>query len=152
MNRTLRTIVIVVGVLVVLLLVAPFLIPVDKFRPTIEEKASAAIGRQVTLGQLSLSLLSGSLSAENLAVGDDPKFSKSPFLTAKSVKVGVEMMPLIFSKTVNVTGITIDTPEVTLLRNPAGVWNYSSLGGAAAKSQQAAKPSGASPEVSVKKF
>jgi len=159
MNRTLRTILIVVAVLVVLLIVAPFLIPVDKFRPTIEEKASAAIGRKVTLGQLSLSLLSGSLSAETLAVGDDPKFSKSSFLTAKSVKVGVEVMPLIFSKTVNVTGITIDTPEVTLLRNPAGVWNYSSLGGSAAKSEQAAKPAASAPAgsssatgVSVKKF
>ena len=63
------------------------------------EKASAAIGRKVGLGQLSLSLLGGSLSAENLSVGDDPKFSKSPFLTAKSVKVGVEIMPLILSKT-----------------------------------------------------
>ena len=152
MNRTLRTILIVVGVVVVLLIVAPFLIPVDKFRPTIEEKASAAIGRKVTLGQLSLSLFGGSLSAENLAVGDDPKFSKSPFLTAKSVKVGVEVMPLIFSKTVNVTGVTIDTPEVTLLRNPAGVWNYSSLGGSAAKSGQGAKPGSSAPEVSVGKF
>jgi AsmA protein len=160
MNRTLRTVLIVVAVLVVILLIAPFLIPVDSFRPTIEEKASAALGRQVQLGHLSLSLLGGSLKAENLSVGDDPKFSKSPFLTAKSVKVGVEMMPLIFSKTVNVTGIAIENPEVTLLRNPAGVWNYASLGTAVAKSEQASKPaasrtgaSSSSPtELSVKKL
>jgi AsmA protein len=160
MKRTFRTFLIVVAVLVVLLIVAPFLIPVDHFRPTIEEKASAAIGRKVELGKLSLSLIGGSLSAENLSVGDDPKFSKSPFLTAKSLKVGVEMMPLIFSKALNVTGVTIDTPEVTLLRNPAGVWNYSSLGGSAAKSEQAkptASPgasssSDSSGEFSVKKF
>src|SRR5215475_2107397 len=111
MKRTLRIVLIVVAVLVVLLVVAPFLIPVNQFKPTIEEKASAAIGRKVQLGNLSLSLLSGSLSAENLSVGDDPKFSKSPFLTAKSLKVGVEIMPLIFSKTVNVTGIAIENPE-----------------------------------------
>src|SRR5438105_5880847 len=42
------------------------------------EKASAALGRKVQLGNLSLSLLSGSLSAENLSIGDDPKFSSSP--------------------------------------------------------------------------
>jgi AsmA protein len=156
MNRTLRTVLIVAAVLVVLLLIAPFLIPVDSFRPTIEEKASAALGRQVQLGHLSLSILGGSLKAENLSVGDDPKFSKSPFLTAKSVKVGVEVMPLLFSKTVNVTGIAIENPEVTLLRNPAGIWNYSSLGTAVAKSEQAAKPAAsrtASPaELSVKKL
>src|SRR6267378_5266675 len=142
MNKTLKIVLIVVGVLVVLVLVAPFLIPVNQFRPTIEEKASAALGRKVELGNLSLSLISGSLSADNISIGDDPKFSSSPFLTAKSLKVGVEVMPLIFSKTLNVTGVTIDTPQVTLLHNAAGLWNYSSLGGAA--KSKAAKPSGAS--------
>jgi len=161
MNRTLRAFLIIVGVIFVLLLVAPFLIPVNQFRPTIEEKASAALGRKVQLGDLSLSLLTGSLSAENLSIGDDPKFSSSPFLTAKSLKVGVEMLPLIFSKTLNVTGVTIDTPQVTLLCNRGGQWNYSSLGGASAKAETkrapapAAKPSenpGSGEEVSVKKL
>src|SRR5215831_6567730 len=133
MGSKLRVVLIIVGILLVLILVAPFLIPVNQFRPTIEEKASAALGRKVELGDLSLSLLSGSLSAENLSIGDDPKFSSTAFLTAKSLKVGVELMPLIFSKTLNITGVAIDTPQVTLLHNPAGVWNFSSLGGSAAK-------------------
>ena len=159
MNKTLKIVLIVVGVLIVLVLVAPFLIPVNQFRPTIEEKASAALGRKVQLGNISLSLFSGSLSAENLSIGDDPKFSSAPFLTAKSLNVGVEMMPLIFSKTLNVTGVTIASPQVTLLRNAAGQWNYSSLGGSAAKSEarqaHAEKPAGtsnAAEEVSVKKL
>jgi AsmA protein len=154
MSRTLRIIAIVVVVLIVLVVVTPFLIPVDKFRPTIEEKASQVLGREVKFGNLSLSLLSGSLSAESLSVGDDPKFSPSPFLTAKSLKVGVEIFPLIFSKTLNVTGITIESPEVTLLHNPAGQWNYSSLGGAAAKSEpkQATQSSGSPADLSVQKF
>jgi len=150
MNRTLRIVLIVAGVLVVLLLVAPLLIPINQFRPTIEEKASEALGRKVAVGDLSLSLLSGSVSAQSLSIGDDPKFSQSPFLTAKSLKVGVELLPLIFSKTLNVTGVTIEDPEVTLLRNAAGQWNYSSLGGASAKPETAkaepAKPGAAKPE------
>jgi AsmA protein len=157
MNRTLRIAAIAAVVFIVLLVVAPFLIPVDKFRPTIEEKASQALGRQVQVGSLSLSLITGSLSAENLSIGDDPKFSTSPFLTAKSLKVGVEILPLIFSRTLKVTGITIENPEVLLLHNAAGQWNYSTLGGAAAKTQQAqaAKtfPSSAAPaDLSVEKF
>src|SRR5882762_8331247 len=158
MDKTLKIVLTIVGVLIVLVLVAPFLIPVNQFRPTIEEKASASLGRKVELGNLSLSLLSGSLSADNISIGDDPKFSSSPFLTAKSLKVGVKVMPLIFSKTLNVTGVTIDTPQVTLLHNGAGLWNYSSLGGSAAKAQAkkapAEKPSGAASaaEVSVNKL
>src|SRR5712664_1943646 len=159
MNKTLKIVLIVVGVLVVVVLVAPFLIPVNQFRPTIEEKASAALGRKVELGNLSLSLLSGSLSADNISIGDDPKFSSSPFLTAKSLNVGVEVMPLIFSKTLNVTGVTIASPQVTLLRNAAGQWNYSSLGASAAKSKQAhpeksagAANANAAADVSIKKL
>jgi len=149
MSHKLRNILIIVAVLVVLILAAPFLIPVNQFRGTIEEKASAALGRKVQLGNLSLSLLSGSLSVENLSIGDDPKFSQSSFLTAKSAKVGVEMIPLIFSKSLNVTGVAIDSPAVTLIRNPAGQWNYSSLGGAAAKPEA---KRGNTEEFAVKKF
>jgi AsmA protein len=154
MNRTLRIVAIVVVVIIILLVIVPFLIPVDKFRPTIEEKASQALGRQVQLGGLSLSLITGSLSAENLSIGDDPKFSSSPFLTAKSLKVGVELLPLIFSKTLKVTGITIENPEVVLLHNSAGQWNYSTLAGATAESQAAkSSPSSAAPaDLSVEKF
>jgi AsmA protein len=152
-SSKLRIILIVVAVLVVLVLILPFLIPVNQFRPTIEQKASAALGRKVDVGNLSFSLLGGSLSAENLSIGDDPKFSPSPFLVAKSLKVGVEIMPLIFSKSLNITGVTIVDPQVTLLRNPAGQWNYSSMGGAAG-SPPAAKTSSSAPagDFSVKQF
>ncbi len=156
MSSKLRLVLIVAGVLVILILIAPFLIPVNQFRPTIEEKASAALGRKVQLGDLRLSLLRGSLSAENLSIGDDPKFSSSPFLTAKSLNVGVELFPLIFSKTLNITGVTIDTPQVTLLHNPEGAWNLSSLGGPAAKAQAkqapAEKTSNAAADLSIKKL
>jgi AsmA protein len=149
MKGKLRIVLIVVGVLIVLVLVVPFLIPVNQFRPTIEEKASAALGRKVQLGNMSLSLIGGSLSAENLSIGDDPKFSSAPFLTARSLKVGVEMIPLIFSKTLNVTGVTIDSPQVTLLHNASGLWNYSSLGGSAAKSSNS---SNSAADLTIKKF
>ncbi len=58
MSRMLRTLLVVVGVVVVLLLVAPFFIPVNQFRPAIEAEASEALGRKVQLGNLSLSLIS----------------------------------------------------------------------------------------------
>jgi len=160
MSRTLRYVLIAVGVLIVLLIVVPFFIPVNQFKPTIEEKASAALGRKVQLGNLSLSLLHGALTAQDLSIGDDPKFSPSPFLTAKSLSVGVEIMPLIFSKQLNVTDIVIDDPQVTLLKNASGVWNYSSIGASSsgsatteAKPAAAATPAASStPDISVKKL
>jgi AsmA protein len=140
MSRKVRIVLIVIAVVIVLLVILPYLVPVNQFRPTIEEKVGVALGRKVELGNLSFSLIGGSLSAENLSIGDDPKFSPTPFLTAKSLKVGVEIMPLIFSKSLNVTGVTIVEPKVTLLRNAVGKWNYSSLGGAASAPDPKAAP------------
>jgi len=148
MKRGFKIAAIVVGVLIILLAVVPFLIPVNQFRPTIEQKASTALGRKVEVGNLSLSLLSGSLGADNLSIADDPKFSNSPFLTAKSVKVGVEIMPLILSKTLNVTEVVIDSPQVMLIRSAGGDWNYSSLSGSSAE-KTPAKPTAASPSSST---
>ena len=149
MSRNVRILLIVAAVIVVLLIVAPFLSPVNQFKPVIEAKASEALGRKVEMGNLGLSLWSGSLTAENLSVSDDPKFSPTPFLTAKKIRVGVEVMPLIFSRALNITSVTIDEPQVTLLHNASGVWNYSSIGDSAAKAQ---KSSGGSSEVAVKKL
>jgi AsmA protein len=151
LSPKLRNILIVVGVVLVLLILIPFLIPVNQFKPTIEAKASAALGRKVEMGNLSLSLLGGSLGADNLAVSDDPKFSQTAFLTAKKINVGVEVMPLIFSRRLNITSVTIKDPQVTLLHNTNGQWNYSSIGGAAAPAQQSSPQSGSS-DVAIQKL
>lgn len=141
MKRVVKYLLIAVAAILALLFVLPFLIPVNQFRPAIESHASVAVGRKVQIGNLRLSFFRGALTAENLSIADDANFSSSPFLTAKSLSVGVELMPLILSRTLNVTGITIENPQVTLLRNPAGVWNFSSLGGSPAK--PAVKPAAA---------
>jgi AsmA protein len=153
MRRKISIILAAVGVLIVVLIVLPFLIPVNQFRPTIEQKASAALGRKVALGNLSFSLLGGSLSAEDLSIAEDAKFGQSQFFTAKSLKVGVELLPLIFSRKLNVTGVTINNPRLTLLRDNQGRWNFSSLGGAPGQQQpKAATPASSAGEFSVKSF
>src|SRR5215475_6922592 len=126
----LRIALVVAAIVLVILIALPFLIDVNSFRPKIESEASAALGRQVTVGNLSLSILSGSVGAENIAIADDPAFSKTPFVTAKSLKVGVELIPLIFSKQLNVTDITVEAPQIALLKTNRGKWNFSSIGGA----------------------
>jgi AsmA protein len=146
MNRTLKIVAIVVAVLLVIVIAIPFLINVNSFRPRIESEASRALGRQVSLGNLSLSLLTGTVGVDDIKISDDPAFSKSPFVTAKALKVGVELMPLILSKQLNVTSITLDQPQITLLKAANGAWNFSSLGGTAAKKSPQAEKSQSTPE------
>jgi AsmA protein len=153
-KRWLRVAGIVVAAVLVLLIALPFLINVNRFRPKIESEASDALGRQVTVGNLSLSILSGSVGLEKIVIADDPAFGKSPFITAKSLKVGVELIPLIFSKQVNVTDITLERPQISLLKTAAGKWNFSSIGGASAKkTSESSKSGGSAPtNFSVKKL
>jgi AsmA protein len=144
MKRILKIVGIVVAILLVILIAIPFLINVNSFRPKIEATASEALGRKVTVGNLSLSLLTGSVTADNIAIAEDPAFGTAPFVTAKSLKVGVEIMPLITSKELRVTEITLDQPEITLLKNPEGKWNFSSLGGSSTKATSTPSSSGSS--------
>jgi AsmA protein len=144
-NRWLRIAATVIAVLVVIVIALPFLINVNSYRPKIESEASSALGRQVTIGNLSLSLLTGSVEAANVAIADDPAFGKSPFVTAKSLKIGVELMPLIFSREIRITEISLEQPQITLLRAANGTWNYSTLGGASAKKTEEPKSGQAAP-------
>jgi len=148
--KLLRIFGIVAAVVVIILVTLPFLINANQFRPTLESKLSGALGRPVSVGNLSLSVFSGGVSAKDLSIADDPSFSRSPFLQAKSLSIGVEMMPLIFSRKVNVTAIRIDQPQIALLQNSAGTWNYANLGSKSASSTSAASSSGAGVDLSVK--
>jgi AsmA protein len=151
MRKALGYSLIALGVLILIFLLLPLFVSVNHFRPTIEQKLSAALGRQVQVGDLDLSIFSGSVSADDLSISDDPAFSASPFLTAKSLKIGVELMPLIFSRTLHVTGLTIESPQMTLLHNPAGRWNFSSLAAGSA-SAPAAPSSGSASSFVVEKL
>src|SRR5665213_1457314 len=126
--KALRWLGIVVALLLVIVLAIPFLINVNQFRPRLEAALSHALGREVTLGNLKLAILSGSVQASDLDIADDAAYSKTPFVRAKSLKVGVELEPLLFSKKLIVTGIEIQEPEIALVQSDAGVWNFASLG------------------------
>jgi AsmA protein len=144
------------GLIVLLLLVAlllPFIIDANKFKPQVESAAETALARKVAIGNIRLALFSGGVSVEDIAISEDPKFGSGSFLTARSVAVGVEMMPLIFSRELHVTGVTIDQPEVTLLRSASGEWNFSTVGAKGAASPAgSSSESGSAANVSVQKI
>ncbi len=106
----------------------------DTYRGRIEAALSQSLNRQVTLGHLSFSIFTGSLDASSLAIADDPSFSSQPFLTAKDIRIGVQIWPLITTHRLHITGITIDQPSITLISRPNGAWNYSTLGSSAPSS------------------
>jgi AsmA protein len=155
MKRILKIVAIIFGVLLVIAIAIPFFVDANTFRPKIESDLTAALGRQVKVGNLSLSIFSGSVSADDISIADDPAFSNSAFVQAKSFNVGVELMPLIFSKTLNVTELKLNQPEISLVKSESGEkWNFSSLGGNNTSAAKPATPasSGGNPNLSVAKL
>src|ERR1700722_2886610 len=122
-------------VVVVLLAIAaiPLFVNVNTFRPALEGQLTTALGRQVKLGELSLSLFSGSVVAKDLSIADDAKFSSAPFVTASELRIGVEMRPLIFDHKIIVRSLEVDAPQIHLVHVAEGnVWNFSTVGQTAA--------------------
>lgn len=120
---------IVVAVVLVVLALLPLLINANSFKPRVQDELTKALGRPVTIGDLSASLYSGGISASGITIADDPAFGQAPFIQAKSLKIGVDMGTLIFSRKLKIHSLTLHAPEVRLLQNEAGRWNYASLGG-----------------------
>ena len=142
-----KIIYIVGGVVVLLLLVVvllPFVIDANRFRPEIESSLNSALNRKVDIGNIRLSILSGGVTVDNVSISDDPSFGTGPFLKAKSLSVNLELLPLIFSRAIHVTGLTIDQPSVTLLRSLAGSWNFSTLGASQTQTKSASATSSSS--------
>ena len=137
-KKTLIIVGAIVALLLIVILMLPSLIDANRFKPEIQTKLGTALGRNVQIGNIKLSIFSGGVVVDDVAISDDPAFSSSQFLAAKELTVGVHLIPLIFSKQLEVESVTVKDPQVTLLRNSAGVWNYSSMGGA---SKSGAKPS-----------
>jgi AsmA protein len=109
----------------------------NTFRPTIEGRLTAALSRKVTLGALSFSVMTGSLVANDLAIAEDPKFGQTPFFTAKRLRIGVQMKPLIFNRQLIVRSFKIDAPQIHLIRAEDGTWNFATLShGAASQNTQ----------------
>jgi len=140
---------IVVVALIVIAVALPFLVDVNKYKPTLETDLSTALGRKVEIGNIELSILSGGVKVDDVSIADDPAFSQTPFLQAKEVTAGVALLPLIFSGKLAVSSFTVTDPQVSLLHTASGKWNFSSLGGG---SKTSTSGSSGSTNISVEKL
>jgi AsmA protein len=121
----------IAGLLVVSALGLFLFLDANQFRPQLEQAMGAALGRTVAVGNIEVALFSGGIAVDDLSIADDPAFSTAPFVTARAVTVGVDLMALVFSRSLRVESFRLEEPQVVLLTSPSGQWNFSGLGAAA---------------------
>jgi len=127
-----RKVLIAIAVIVVVVIagaaifVATF--DVNKYRGTIQAQLQQHLGRPVQLGDMHLKLFPPSITVQNLAIADDPRFSSdAPFVKAKELDVAVKLFPLLH-KDVQIESLNLEQPTVNLIKNKAGQWNFASIG------------------------
>ena len=102
---------------------------VDSFRPRIQAELQQKLNRPVTIGRLGLKLFPLSIKVVGLSIGESPAFPTGrAFATASDVFVSASLFSLIRGNP-EVNEITLDKPQIEIVKNAAGVWNFSSLGG-----------------------
>ncbi len=143
------TVVSVVVLLVIVAAAVPLFLNADTFRARIEATLTKSLNRKVTIGKVDLSIFSGGLVATNTVIADDPNFSTQPFMQVDSVKIHVEILPLLIHKQVRIRGFSLDTPKVELLRAANGKWNYSTLGSTATQAPTPAESNGLIPDITA---
>ena len=127
MRRALLIVGGILGSFGILALGLHFLIDKDSVRPLVSSQLSEALNRPVSFEAFDFSLLPPSVTVSKLTIGEDPAFSKRPFLEAPELQVRVALLPLI-QKRVEIQSLRVVEPAVRFVKNAAGEWNVSTLG------------------------
>ncbi|HVN81590.1 MAG TPA: AsmA family protein [Terriglobia bacterium] len=116
MSKHWKIALIVAGALIAVLIVFSLLVDADQFRPMLQTEMSHALGRDVKIGKLSLSIFRGQVQADEVLIADDPAFSRTPFVSAKGLRISVQLIPLISQKKLLVDAFQLVGPQVTLIQ------------------------------------
>ncbi len=118
---------IIVLLIIIALLVIPSLINVNKYHGMIQAELQKQLNRPVSLGNMHLSLLPPSIRVDNVTVGENSAFGNGNFATAQQLYVKPKFWPLLHGD-VQISSLDLRRPNIELIRNAQGVWNFQTLG------------------------
>lgn len=131
---------IIIALVVAVIVAVPLLVDVNKYHGMVQAQLEKALGRQVSFGNMHLSMAPPSIRIENVSIAENPQFGSAPFAQARYIDVSVKLLPLI-SGNVDIRSLTLDHPQVNMIKNAAGIWNFSTLGNKKTQQQQNANES-----------
>jgi hypothetical protein len=113
---------------VVLLVVLPPYISLNRYQRRVATAISGALGRPVHFDRISLHLLPlPGLTIENFVVSESPEFGSEPVLRADIVEARLRFASL-WRRRIEVSRISLDAPSVNLVRRPdTGTWNLQGI-------------------------
>jgi hypothetical protein len=110
-----------------LALVLPPFINVNRYRGRVAGAISRALGREVTVSNIELKLLPRpGVVLYNFVVADDPSYGAEPMLRADTVTVYLRLTSL-WRGRLEIGTLDLDNPSLNLVRRADGHWNLEEL-------------------------
>jgi AsmA protein len=128
-SRTLRRLLYLAfaALTILLLVVLPPLISVNRYQKRIANSIGDSLGRPVHLDKVSLNLLPlPGFTLENFVVDEDPAFGSEPVIRANSVRATLRFSSL-WRRRVEFSTISFTDPSVNLVHLANGKWNLESI-------------------------
>jgi AsmA protein len=127
MRKFLAIIIVLFVLLIVAVVALPSLIKINQYHDKIQAELSAKLNRPVSLGRMNLKIFPLRVRVENAVIAEDPSFhSTRAFAQAQALDVSAKLLPLL-RKDVQVDSINLLQPQIELIRDQQGNWNFSSL-------------------------
>lgn len=102
---------------------------VNRYRGQVQAALAERLHRDVSIGPMRMSLRPLGIRVANGVIQEDPAFRTGrPFARAEELYVTVSPLALLRGQ-IELRSVDVRRPSVELVRNAAGVWNVSSLGG-----------------------
>ncbi len=139
-----KKLMIVAIAVVVLAVVAMFCLPlfvdINQYRGEILTQLQDRLHRQVQLGAMSLGVFPLRVEVKDVSIAEDPRLaSKLPFAQVGEMDISIKLLPLL-TKSVAIDSLTLKRPQIELIKEAAGAWNFASLGQAPATPAAAPAP------------
>ena len=114
-----------VGLIILILLILPFFVNVNQYKPYVEQKVSEATGRPFQIGNdLKLSLFPwAGIFFSDLKLGNPKGFGEDSFVEIESFECRIRLLPLL-SRQIEVQKFIVNVPQVTLVKKKDGAVNW----------------------------
>ena len=102
---------------------------IDRNKEYILTQVKEAVGRDVTVGDIGVSLWGGvGARLKQFSVADDPAFAEEAFVRADDLQVNMKLLPL-FRKELQVSKVILHRPVINIIKDQKGQFNFSTIGG-----------------------
>lgn len=115
---------VIIGFLIAVSIIAPRLFKIDSYRGYVVSELDQQTGRKISIGHLGLTIFPAiAIRAERVAVANPPGFTAGNWFSARRIDAHLDFGALLHRQIV-IHVLHIDEPNLSLLQNQEGVWNY----------------------------